>query len=302
MLELVPLTDTIGTEVRGVDVTGPISARDFDRIYQAWVDTTILLVRGQAMTPAQHVAFSRRFGQVVSYTRAKFGAQENPEILVLSNITRDGRPIGSPYSGRVWHTDGHYLADPPAGSMLYALEVPPVGGDTSFANMIAAYDALPELTRRRIDGRRVVISRVQSRPYNYPDRPAPTAAERAEWTDVSHPIVRTHEVSGRRALYAGGNVPWRIEGLPEHESAPLITFVQEFSVQPRFTYRHHWRPGDIILWDNRSAMHRASPYDEVRHRRLMHRTTIAGLPDPVAPAPPATAPAASVRPASVAAP
>ena len=289
MLELVPITDTIGTEVRGVDVTD-LSARDFDRIYAAWVDTTILLIRGQRMTPREHVEFSRRFGDVVSYTRPKFGAQEHPEILVLSNILRDGQPIGSPYSGRVWHTDGHYLTEPPAGSMMYAIEVPPVGGDTSFANMFAAYEALPELTRKRLEGLRVVISRVQSRPYNYPDRPAPTAAQLAEWVDVSHPIVRAHEVSGRLALYAGGNVPWRIEGMPEHESAPLVTFVQEFAVQPRFTYRHRWAPGDIILWDNRSAMHRASPYDEVNHRRLMHRTTIYGTPS----TPPKALPTAAV--------
>jgi taurine dioxygenase/putative 2-oxoglutarate oxygenase len=281
MLELVPITDTIGTEVRGIDVTDDISVRDFDRIYQAWIDTTILLFRGQRMSPEQQIAFTRRFGDVVAYTRSKFGAREDPEILVLSNIVRDGKLIGSPYSGRVWHTDGHYLTEPPTGSMLYAIEVPPVGGDTSFANMIAAYDALPAATKQRIDGLRVVISRVQSRPYNYPDRPAPTAEERAAWIDVTQPIVRTHEVSGRRAIYAGGNVPWRIEGMPEHESAPLVTFVQEFSVQPRFTYRHLWRPGDIILWDNRSAMHRASPYDEVKDRRLMHRTTISGVRRPV---------------------
>jgi alpha-ketoglutarate-dependent taurine dioxygenase len=276
MLDLIPITDGIGTEVRGIDVTSDISARDLDRMTQAWTDTTILLFRGQSMTPAQHITFTRRFGEVFTYTRSQFNESEHPEILILSNITRDGKPIGSAYSGRVWHSDGHYLADPPVGSMLYAIEVPPVGGDTWFANMLAAYDALPEVTKERIEGLEVVISRVRSRPYNYPDRPPPTAEERAEWVDTTHPLVRTHEVSGRKAIYAGGNVPWRIEGMSEDESAPLITFVQEFSVQPRFTYRHRWQPGDIILWDNRSAMHKATPYDHVAHRRLLHRTTISG--------------------------
>jgi taurine dioxygenase/putative 2-oxoglutarate oxygenase len=229
------------------------------------------------MTPAQHVEFTRRFGEVFTYTRSQFNDVEHPEILILSNITRDGQPIGSAYSGRVWHSDGAYLTDPPVGSMLYAREVPPVGGDTWYGNMVAAYDALPQTVKERIEDLKVVISRVQSRPYNYPDRPAPTARERAEWVDVTHPLVRVHEVSGRKALYAGGNVPWRIEGMPEDESAPLITFLQEFSVQPRFTYRHSWRAGDIILWDNRSAMHRATYYDHVAHRRLMHRTTISGV-------------------------
>jgi taurine dioxygenase/putative 2-oxoglutarate oxygenase len=275
MLELVPITEGIGTEVRGIDVTS-ISDADFDRIYQAWIDTTILLIRDQEMTPAQHVGFSRRFGGSYTYTRSQFNDAEHPEILILSNLTKEGRPIGSAYSGRVWHTDGHYLADPPAGSMIYAREIPPVGGDTWYANQIGAYEALPEPVKRRIEDLKVVISRVQSRPYNYPDRPAPTEQERAEWADVIQPVVKVHEVSGRKALYVGGNVPWRIEGMPEEESAPLITFLQEFAVQPRFTYCHKWRVGDILLWDNRSAMHRATYYDDVAHRRLMHRTTVTG--------------------------
>ncbi|MDT9687047.1 TauD/TfdA family dioxygenase [Streptomyces sp. P9(2023)] len=277
MLELVPITEGIGTEVRGIDVTRPVSDVDLERIYQAWIDTTILVFRGQDMTPTQHVEFTRHFGEVFTYTRSQFNDDEHPEILILSNITRDGKPIGSAYSGRVWHSDGAYLTDPPVGSMLYAREVPPEGGDTWYGNMMAAYDALPPAVQERIADLKVVISRVQSRPYNYPDRPAPTEKERAEWVDVTHPLVRVHEVSGRKALYAGGNVPWRIEGLSEDESAPLITFLQEFSVQPRFTYCHRWSVGDIVLWDNRSAMHRATYYDHVKHRRLMHRTTISGV-------------------------
>jgi taurine dioxygenase/putative 2-oxoglutarate oxygenase len=274
MLQLRPITETIGTQVHGLDIAD-LSVRDFDRIYQAWIETTILLLPGQSMTPAEHIAFTSRFGEVVKYTRDDFSASEWPEILVLSNITRDGTLIGSPVSGRVWHTDGHYLPDPPAGSMLYAIEVPPVGGDTWFANMTAAYDALPETTKAQIENLEVVISRVQSRPYNYPDRPPPTPQEVAAWPDVRQPMVRRHEVSGRKAIYAGGNVPWRVVGMPEDQSAPLVTFVQEFSVQPRFTYRHRWQPGDIIVWDNRSAMHKATAYDQRAHRRLMHRTTFA---------------------------
>src|SRR6266496_418946 len=275
MIELRPITDTVGTEVLGVDVTQPISARDFDRIYQAWIDTTILLFRGQKMTPKQHVGFTRRFGEVATYTRSQFAAENYPEILVLSNITRDGKLIGSPVSGRVWHSDGHYLDKPPAGSMLYAIEVPPEGGDTWFANMYAAYEALPKSVRRRIDDLKVVISRVQSRPYNYPERTPLTEEEKAAWPDMPQPMVRSHPVSGRRALYAGGSVPWRVVGMSEEESVPLVTYVQEFSVRPQFTYCHRWRQGDIVLWDNRSAMHRATTYDSTRYRRLMHRTTVA---------------------------
>ncbi|AZZ77301.1 MULTISPECIES: TauD/TfdA dioxygenase family protein [Pseudomonas] len=273
MLELVPVTEFIGTEVRGIDVNARLSDDTIEALYNAWISSTILLFRGQSMSPDQQLAFSRNFGELVSYTRSQFSEQTQPEILILSNITKDGKLIGSPVSGRVWHTDGHYLDVPPAGSMLHALEIPPEGGDTWFANMFAAYEALPEAVKDRIEHLKVVISRTQSRPYNYPDRPAPSPQELAEWIDVPQPLVRRHEVSGRKALYAGGNVPWRIEGLPLEESAPLVTFLQEFSVQPRFTYRHRWTPGDIILWDNRSAMHKATVYDD-KYRRLLHRTTI----------------------------
>jgi alpha-ketoglutarate-dependent taurine dioxygenase len=273
MLELIPIKESIGTEVRGVDASQAIAARDFDRIYQAWIDTTILLFRGQSITPYRQVELTRQFGELLTFTRQQFSHAEQPDVLILSNIVEDGHPVGSAYSGRVWHTDGHYLPHPPAGTMLRALEAPPTGGDTWFANMFAAYDALPTMTKRQIEDRQVIISRTQSRPYNYPDRPPPTAVERAEWIDMPQPMVLTHPENGRKALYAGGNVPWRVVDMDESESAPLVTFVQEFSVLPRFTYRHSWRPGDIIVWDNRSAMHCATPYDQARHRRLMHRTT-----------------------------
>jgi len=273
-MELIPITDVVGTEVRGTDVSQPISPSDFERIYQAWIDTTILLFRGQSLTSAQQLAFTEKFGEVVSYTRSRFSASESPEILVLSNITEGGRLIGSPVSGRVWHTDGHFMSNAPAGSMLYGIEIPPFGGDTLFANMFAAYEELPEHIKREISNRQVIISRVQSRPYNYPDRPAPTDEEREEWLDMPQPMVLTHPENGRKALYVGGNVPWRVVGMEESESAPLVTFVQEFSVMRRFTYRHKWRPGDIIIWDNRSAMHCATAYDQ-SHRRRLHRTTFA---------------------------
>ncbi|MDP9152010.1 MAG: TauD/TfdA family dioxygenase, partial [Myxococcota bacterium] len=165
-MDLRPITEAIGTEVRGIDVTQHVSARDLERMYEAWLDTTILLFRGQHMTPEQQIAFTSRFGEVAAYTRPQFRERSRPEVLVLSNIRQDGELIGSPVSGRVWHTDGHYLECPPAGSMLYAIQVPPVGGDTWFANLVAAHDALPAVTRAQLEGLKVVISRVQSRPYN----------------------------------------------------------------------------------------------------------------------------------------
>ena len=239
-MQLSPITHTVGTLVEGVDLRDELSDTEFDAIHGAWIDTGLLLFRGQRLTPPDQLRFTRRFGELVSYTRDRFSENEHPEILVLSNVQENGKLIGSPVSGRVWHTDGHYLEQPPAASILYGLETPKRGGDTLFANMAAAYRALPGRIKAAISGLRVVISRVQSRPYNYPDRPPPTPEQIREWPDVSQPIVRAHPVSGRKAIYAGGNVPWRIEGLPFEESAPIVTFLQEFSTTPRFVYRHTW--------------------------------------------------------------
>lgn len=272
MVELVPLADRIGIEARGIDLARLPDA-GFEEVYDAWIAHAVLLVRNQSLTPEQQLALTDRFGSRASYTRPQFSPDDAPELLILSNIRKDGKLIGSPVSGRVWHSDGHYLASPPAGSLVHAIETPASGGDTLFANMMEAYYDLPESVKRRLEHREVVISRVQSRPYNYPDRPPPTAAERAEWIDVAKPMVRVHPVSGRKAVYVGGNVPWRVVGMTEAESAPLVTFLQEFSTLPRYLYRHRWQPGDVVVWDNRSALHRATWYDGERERRLLHRTT-----------------------------
>jgi alpha-ketoglutarate-dependent taurine dioxygenase len=272
MVELTRLAERIGVEARGIDVNRLTDA-EFEAIYDAWIGAAILLIRGQSLTPEQQMALTDRFGTRASYTRPQFSAADAPDMLVLSNIRVDGTLIGSPVSGRVWHSDGHYLESPPAGSLLHAVITPPEGGDTHFANQLEAYADLPEIVKERVERRDVVISRTQSRPYNYPDRPPPTGVERAEWREVVQPIVRTHPVSGRKALYTGGNVPWNIVGMDPAESVPLVTFLQEFSILDRYVYRHRWQAGDIVVWDNRSALHKATWYDGERYERLMYRTT-----------------------------
>jgi taurine dioxygenase/putative 2-oxoglutarate oxygenase len=274
MLELIPIKENIGTEVRGIDLREPISDSDFKKIFDAWIDTTILLIRDQHITEQQHLDFTKRFGEISFYTRKKFSEDKYPEILVLTNKkNKEGKPIGSPYSGRVWHTDGHYMENPPSGSIIYCLEAPPEGGDTMFANMFKAYDYLPEKTKGLIDNLDVTIDRVFSRYYNYPKRTPPTEKQIKEWIKVDQPMVKTHPENNKKAIYAGGNVPWGVPGLSHDESDPLVTFVQECSVLEQFVYRHKWRPGDMIVWENRSALHCATPYDEEKHCRLMHRTT-----------------------------
>jgi len=276
MAAYTPLNDVFGTEVSGVDLSGDLPREEFARLYETWVDRGLLVIRGQTLSPAQLSKFSSRFGEIVVYTRSENAHREHPEILVLSNIVANGKPIGAPRSGRYWHTDGHFLEAPPSASILYGVEVPPVGGDTWFADTRAAYDALDETLKHRLAGLRVIISRARSVPYNYPERPPVTAEQRAAWPDMPQPLVRTHPESSRKGLYVGGNVPWLIEGMDEQDSTPLVRSLQEHCIRPEFTYVHRWQPGDVLVWDNRSLIHKATEFDSVAYRRLMLRTAIEG--------------------------
>lgn len=275
-LQLRPAGPFLGVEARGIDLSRPLSARDFDRLYRAFVETGLLVVRRQSLSPEAQIAFTRRFGEPFSYTRSVNAHPDHPEVLLLSNLKRRGRPCGSPASGRYWHSDGHYLRRPPTVSILHAIHAPRRGGDTEFASSADAYDRLPAALKARIAGLRVIISRLRSRPYHYPERPPPTPAELEEWVDMDQPVVRTHPDTGRKALYVGGIVPYRIEGMAEAESDPLITELQAYATDPRFVQRHRWRAGDLVLWDNRTLIHRGTPYDQQRSRRHIHRTTVGG--------------------------
>src|SRR6202030_3224932 len=162
--------------------------------------------------------FARHFGPVKAYSTAGNEHERYNEILVFSNLVKNGKPVGVPISGQYWHTDGQFLREPPSASVLYALVVPPVGGDTCFANMFKAYDALPDATKNALEGRKVLISRAQIAKHVYPERPPMSPQEERVWPDMPQPVVRTHPVSGRKALYVGGAAPWRVEGLADDEA------------------------------------------------------------------------------------
>src|ERR671937_634951 len=199
----------------------------------------------------------------------------HPEIFVVSNVEEGGKALGMKRAGWGWHSDGEDKAVPNAGSFLYALELPPEDGDTLFADMYGAFEALPADVRRGIMGRRACFSRVRLHHVHYPHLPPLTEEDKRKRPDVWHPIARRHPKSGWTALYIGR---WacEVEGLPSAEGADLIRYLQEFAVQPRFVYRHRGRPGDAVLWDNRCAQHCATPFDDAKYRRHMHRTTVEG--------------------------
>ncbi len=268
-----PLQGSFGAEVIGVDPGLDVDDATFAAIEAAWYRHSILLFRGLMMTPGQQIGFTRRFGPLHVMVPTDWNLPGHPEIWVVGNGEEDGKAIGMRGAGMGFHSDGEDKTVPNAGSFLYARQVPPEGGDTLFADMYAVHAALPPEIRRRIAGRRARFSRNALHHLNYPNHP-PTPEHRAR-PDVYHPLERRHPKSGRTALYIG-RWAYDIEGLPEREGRELVTWLREFACQPRFVYRHRWRAGDAILWDNRCTQHSATGFDETRYARLMHRTTLEG--------------------------
>jgi taurine dioxygenase len=269
-----PIKGRFGCEVTGADLSRELPDADFDRIRQAWFDHSFLVFRDIAMQPAQHVAFTRRLGPLHIMER-EFNLPDHPEVMVIANEIRDGKEYGSRRVGLGWHSDGEDKRIPNAGSFLYGIEIPPEGGDTMFADMYAAYDALPDRLKRAIQGRRARFSRVDMHHIHYPHLPALTEQQKRDRPDVFHPIVRMHPHSGRRALFIGR---WArdVEGLPPDEGRALVAELFAFAQSPEFIYRHSWRPFDAVLWDNRCMLHCATGYDETRYIRHMMRTTLEG--------------------------
>lgn len=269
-----PLQYDFVAEVIGLDVAN-LDDAGFAELEAAWTRHGILVIRDLAMTHAQHIAFTRRFGELHIMEPLQYNLPGYPEIFVVSNVEAGGKALGMKRAGLGWHSDGEDKPRPNAGSMLYAHELPPEGGDTLFADMRAALDALPSDVRRTIAGRRACFSRMRLHHVHYPHLPALSDEDKRKRPDVWHPIVRAHPHAARAALYIGR---WacEVEGLDEAEGRALIEYLQDFAVREEFVYRHRWRPRDAVLWDNRCAQHCATPFDDAKYRRHMHRTTLEG--------------------------
>jgi taurine dioxygenase len=269
----------MGAEIVGLDLSRPLDDATFAAVRQAFLDSEgVLILRDQRITPEQHIDFSRRFGPLAIHVLRQFLLEGHPEILLVSNVIENGKPIGLGDAGRYWHSDLSYVAEPSLGSLLHAREIPSEGGDTSFANLSAAYDALPAEMKRRIDGRRAVHSYRKS--YDLLEktsswRPKLSEAQREEVQEVVHPVVRTHPDTGRKALFVNEGFTSRIVDLAQQESDEILNFLFAHSTKPRFIYRHTWQEHDLVFWDNRCAVHLAHGCPP-ELRRHMHRTTVKG--------------------------
>lgn len=271
-----PLTPHIAAEVSGIDLSVPITDAQYQDLQLALGQYGVLVFRDQDLPPAMHVDFSSRFGALVGHLVRRFSVEGHPEVTYISNVRNDkGEMIGADRAGMIWHSDMSYFPRPMLGSLLYGVECPPEGANTEFASMYAAYDALPDALRDTL-----LRSRgVHDYPWHYATylshRPPLTDAEKAKAPPVTHPAVRTHPVTRRRAVYLSEGLTRTIEGMDEVAGRRLVLEVSAFATQSPFVYSHAWRPRDLVFWDNRCTMHRATEFDN-RYRRLMRRTTVEG--------------------------
>lgn len=273
----------LGAEIRGVDIAKEIDDETFATIERAFNEHSVLVFPDQKFDEEQHLRFSRRFGELEVHVLEQYLHPKHPEILVVSNIVENGRHVGIYDAGRYWHTDLSYMAVPSRGSLLYAREVPhedgrPLG-DTMWTSTAAAYDALPESMKRRIDGLEAAFSLANRHEKLKKDGDAEaelTDKQKEKAPEVVHKVVRTHPVTGRKCIYVNEGQTARILDMPEDESRELLQELWAHCTRPEFQYRHQWRVGDLVMWDNIPTQHLAICDYALPQRRLMHRTTLRG--------------------------
>ncbi|TMH07996.1 MAG: TauD/TfdA family dioxygenase [Betaproteobacteria bacterium] len=275
MLQTQALSSGFGLEVQDIDVSQPLSDAQFADIERTFFAGQVLVLRDQRLAPVQFVAFARRFGPPEPHVIDQFHHPADPNILILSNRKKDGQPVGLADAGTYFHTDYSYLQVPARATMLYSIEVPKVGGNTLFANQYAAYDDLPDALKQRIGpmiavhhyGNRKVeddMSRVAASPL--------TDEQKAKMPLITHPIVRSHPVTGRKSLYAVSGSSYGIVGMPENEAVALLDELAAHATQPKYQLSYAYRVGDVVIWDNASLLHSATLTDPDDPRTLWRIT------------------------------
>src|ERR1700730_9843437 len=265
-----PLSAALGAESVGIDLRHQIDDHIFARILAAWHQSLVILLRDQELSEEDEVRFAERFGPPAVIHTKQF-VKSHPAVMLISNIREDGKPIGALPDGEMqFHSDQCHQERPAMASMLYAIEVPGKGGNTLFANAYAAYETLPDSIKRRIDGRRALNA------YDYDSAATKRGDRVAEGAPCyAHPVVRTHPATGRKALYVNRLMTRRIEELPPGESDELLALLFDHQERPEFVYEHVWRPGDLLMWDNRCTLHARTDFS-ADERRLLRRVTILG--------------------------
>ncbi len=274
-MEIVPLRDTIGAEVRGLDLRRPLDADKLAGLSDAWKKHIVLLFRDQDLDEAEQIAFANRFGEVGvrarPVERRAEGADYNASIMLVSNLKKDGKYVGSLPDGEMWfHHDMCYDRAPHKGTFLFAMELPSVGGNTCFANMYEAYERLPETTRKRIEGLKALQI------YDYATRERVDISDDiSKYKHYVQPVVVTHPETGRKALYVNPLMTARIEDIPADESDDLLAELFAFTENSEIIYEHVWRKGDLMMWDNWCSTHARTDFPATE-LRMLRRCTIKG--------------------------
>jgi taurine dioxygenase len=273
--DVIPLSKHIGAEIRGLDLRTPLDAETIAGIHRAWLNHEVLLFRGQNLAQEDLLRVTGYFGELAPLTRPpkfhpKGYARLLPNIMMISNIRENGETIGALPDGEMhFHHDQIHSEIPHSGTLLYSLEVPTYGGDTLFASGYAAYDTLDPSLKKKLEGRRALNF------YNYGSTTRGDSRGVGATNQAVHPVFRTHEDTGRKAIYVDRLMTQSIEGLSQAESDELLNAVFDHAEKPEFVYRHVWRVGDLLVWDNRCSMHARDDFPSDQ-RRLMLRTTVKG--------------------------
>lgn len=279
-ISIQPLSAPLGAEILGLDLSQALDDATIGEILDAWHAHKLLLFRGQDIDEDQQVSFAAGFGKVAPWSHftdavAAEGASHHPLIMLITNIKKDGEYIGSIPEGELdFHSDGIYTETPQTATMLYAIDVPTSGGDTLFANMYMAYEALPDDIKRRLEGK-CALHAFTYNTQTVHDVERMKAEGDVEVSRCSHPVFRTHPATGRKALYVNRLMTQEIEGIEPEEGRRLLDYLFDHSERPEFIYAHKWQPRDLLIWDNRCLNHGRDDFDPTE-RRLMRRLTIAG--------------------------
>jgi len=272
------LEAALGAVVHGIDVSRPLAADEVRTLEQVWRERLVVVLRGQKLSDPQLIAFSRQFGELDPPGPNPYGEpfiREHPELNVISNVVENGKPIGNLGDGEaVWHADMTYVEVPPKAAVLYALEVPPSGGNTYFANMLAAYDALPADLKAAAQGR-IAVHDASTNSAGMLRKGYKKVTDVREVEGTRHPLVRTDPGTGRKALFLGRRPNSYVIGLAVPDSEALLDALWAHATKPQFAMCHAWQVGDVLMWNNLCVLHRRDPFD-ARSRRVMHRSQIKG--------------------------